>query len=296
MKIKSLIATLSIMAIATSSCNILNKMNKQTSGSDAASSSSRTTSATVNSSENDTASLKVLEGEWSIIDVLGKEVVVNGENHPKLTITPTLGGLLEVIGYNGCNYLNGHWNLRDNRIIPAGEFISTLKSCPDAPYEFSVNQALAQAASYQLTDGSNVTLLSASGSPVMKLRKRGLGFLNGAWRVTSIDAQPVTANIYIVIDVDEAKVHGNAGCNLLNGEIVVNLDKGDGIEFRNLVTTRMTCPDIAVERQFLLALENVATASKGADIDKAVLNNSSDKPVVTLERLSADQLKALSDE
>ena len=285
------------MAITTTSCSLLSKVtekkpqqpqHEQTVG------AVPETESTV--ADDEATSLKPLEGEWSITEVLGQEVVVNGENHPKLTLTPKGEGMLEVIGYNGCNYLNGVWNIRGNRIIPAGEMISSLRACPDAPYEFSVNQALGQAAGYTVADDSNITLSSASGKDVMKLRKRGLAFLNGAWKVTSIDGEPITANIYIVLDIDEHKVHGNAGCNLLNGEIVVNLDKGDGIEFRNLVTTRMSCPDLATERQFLVAMENVATVAKGTNDDNASLLDSSAKPVVTLQRLSAEQLKELSDE
>lgn len=285
------------MAITTTSCSLLSKVTdkkpqqpqpEQTVG------AVTETESTV--ADDEATSLKPLEGEWSITEVLGQEVVVNGENHPKLTLTPKGEGMLEVIGYNGCNYLNGVWNIRGNRIIPAGEMISSLRACPDAPYEFSVNQALGQAAGYTVADDSNITLNSASGNDVMKLRKRGLAFLNGAWKVTSIDGEPITANIYIVLDIDEHKVHGNAGCNLLNGEIVVNLDKGDGIEFRNLVTTRMSCPDLATERQFLVAMENVATVAKGTNDDNASLLDSSAKPVVTLQRLSAEQLKELSDE
>lgn len=281
------------MALATTSCSLLDKITSKTPKTPVAEQTAVPSAAPVQESPT---SLKPLEGEWSIIEVLGQEVVVNGENHPKLTLTPKGDGMLEVIGFNGCNYLNGVWNIRGNHIIPAGELISSLRACHDAPYEFSVNQALGQAENYTVTDASNMTLKSVSGKEVMKLRKRGLAFLNGAWKVTSIDGEPVTAKIYMVLDIDEKKVHGNAGCNLMNGEIVVNLDKGDGIEFRNLVTTRMSCPDMAAERQFLLAMENVATVDKGDNEDTAALLDSSAKPVVTLVRLSAEQLKQLSDE
>lgn len=294
MKIKYLLASLTIMTLATTSCSVVDKLSSKSPKQDKT--AVEVQPAASISQAGEAQSLKPLEGEWSIIEVLGQEVVVNGENHPKLTLTPKGEGMLEVIGFNGCNYLNGVWNIRGNQIIPAGELISSLKACHDAPYEFSVNQALAQAETYSVTDESNVTLSSVSGKVVMKLRKRGLAFLNGAWKVTAVDGEAVSAKIYMVLDIDELRVHGNAGCNLLNGEIVVNLDKGDGIEFRNLVTTRMACPDMAAERQFLLAMENVATVAKGANDDTASLLDSAGKPVVTLTRLSAEQLKELSDE
>lgn len=235
-----------------------------------------------------------LLGEWSITEVAGKTVVVNGENHPKITFAQAPGSadMLRVIGYNGCNYINGDWKVNNGKITPAGEFISTLMACPDAPYEYDVNQAIDRVASYKLTDPENLVLLSASGTPVMKLRSRNLSFLDGAWSVVSIYDNPVpaSADVRVVLDIEERKIHGNAGCNVLNGELVVNLDKGNGLEFKNLATTRMTCPDIATEQQFLLALEEVDTAVRGADASTALMKDSSGKTIITLSRLSADKL------
>ena len=199
---------------------------------------------------------------------------------------------MSVIGFNGCNYLNGAWNIKGSKIVPAGEFISTLKACPDAPYEYAVNQALSQADSYQFTDPSNMVLLSSTSTPLMKLRRHNLAFLNGAWRVTEIEGAAITANVKIVIDVDEHKIHGNAGCNVLNGDITVNLDKGNGIEFKNLATSRMMCPDIATEQAFLLALESVDNAAKGSTPDTAVLKNAAGQTIISLKRLSASELES----
>lgn len=238
--------------------------------------------------------LKTFDGEWSIVEVNGENVVVNGENHPQLTFTieESQPGMVSVIGFNGCNYLNGAWNIKGSKIVPAGEFISTLKACPDAPYEYAVNQALSQADSYQFTDPSNMVLLSTNATPLMKLRRHNLAFLNGAWRVTEIEGKAITANVRIVIDVDEHKIHGNAGCNVLNGDITVNLDKRDGIEFKNLATSRMMCPDIATEQAFLLALESVDNAAKGPAADTAVLKNAAGQTIISLKRLSTSELES----
>lgn len=236
--------------------------------------------------------IKTFDGEWSIVEVNGENVTVNGENHPKLTFTvePSRPGMVSVIGFNGCNYLNGAWNIKGSKIVPAGEFISSLKACDDAPYEYSINQALSQAASYQLTDPSNMALLTDTGRTAMKLRKHNLAYLNGAWRVTEIEGEAITAKVRIVIDVDEHKIHGNAGCNLLNGDITVNLDKGNGIEFKNLATSRMMCPDMATEQAFLLALESVDNAAQGSTPDTAMLKNTAGKTIISLKRLTAAEL------
>lgn len=292
MKLTALIPALATMIIATGCGSLRDKIG--TSPKQPATTEPTTEAIEVTSIAE---ILKDFEGEWSIIEVGGDNIVVNGENHPKLTFTieENQPGIVNVIGFNGCNYLNGAWNIKGSKIVPAGELITSLKSCNDAPYEFAVNRALNDAFSYQFTDPSNLVLLSSTGQSVMKLRKHNLAFLNGAWRVTNIEGDAVKVKIRIVIDIDEHKIHGNAGCNLLNGDITVNLDKGNGIEFKDLATSRMTCPDIATEQAFLLALENVSTADKGSTNDDALLKNASGKTIITLKRLSPAEIAEMDE-
>lgn len=293
MKLTHFIPAFAIMALTTTGCGVLRNSSDKDKTTDTPASTK------IESTEATTAQdiLKSFDGEWSIVEVNGEKVVVNGENHPQITFTiePSKPGIVSVIGYNGCNYLNGAWNIKGSKIVPAGEFISTLMACDNAPYEFAVNQALAQADSYQFTDPSNMVLLSSSARTLMKLRRHDLAFLNGAWRVTEIEGAPITAKVRIVIDVDEHRIHGNAGCNLLNGDITINLDKGNGIEFKNLATSRMTCPDIATEQAFLLALESVHKAAKGNTPDTAVLKNASGQTIISLKRLSPSEIAEMDE-
>lgn len=293
MKLTHFIPALAIMALTTTGCGVLRN------SSDKEKTSQTTPASKVESVEVTPVEdiLKSFDGEWSIVEVNGENVVVNGENHPQITFTieQATPGMVSVIGFNGCNYLNGAWNIKGSKIVPAGEFISTLKACDDAPYEFAVNQALSQADSYQFTDPSNMVLLSSTARPLMKLRRHDLAFLNGAWRVTEIEGAPITANVKIVIDVDEHRIHGNAGCNILNGDITINLDKGNGIEFKNLATSRMTCPDIATEQAFLLALESVHNAAKGTTPDTALLKNAAGQTIISLKRLSPSEIAEMDE-
>lgn len=297
MKLTQLIPLLSIMALTTASCSTIRSFIDQKKPSKAVAPTEVVAVADADAVTPATDKSAALAGEWSIIEVNGEEVIVNGEDHPKLTLTPSDSdaNIINIIAFNGCNYLNGVWNVRDNKLVKGGEFISTLKACPDARYEYAVNNALNNTEAFEITDPTNVSLNSATGQTVMKLRKRNLAFLNGAWRVTSIEEQEISARIMIVIDVDENRVHGNAGCNMLNGEIVVNLDKGNGIEFKNLATSRMMCPDIATEQTFLLALENVDTADKGANDNEAVLKNTAGQVIITLTRLTPEELSEMDE-
>ncbi|MDE6062355.1 MAG: META domain-containing protein, partial [Duncaniella sp.] len=235
-----------------------------------------------------------LLGSWAVTSINGKQVVINGDNHPQITFEsiPDAKTALLVIGFNGCNYLNGSWIVKGSKLESNGEFLSSLKACQDAPYETAMNLALHEVKSYSIIDDNSLSLNSADGTSVITLRKRNLSFLNGAWQVTTIQGTPVPANtaIKFVIDIDNCTIHGNAGCNILNGSIVVKLDKGDGIEFKDLATTRMTCPAIATEQAFLLALEQVDTCVEGASADQATMKGTDGKPLLTLIRIPDNQV------
>lgn len=292
-----LLSTLTISVLMTG-CNIMKKTGT-TVNSDSNAVKTTPVTATTTPEANATPVSSPTEpflGEWSIVEVNGEQVTVNGDNHPKMNFEPIgdADGALMVIGFNGCNYLNGSWKVNGSAIEPNGAFISTLRSCPDAPYEFSINKALDSATAYTFSTRDILELKDTTGRAVIKLRRRNLSFLNGAWKVDTINgvSVPASADVKVVIDVDECKIHGNAGCNLLNGDVTVVLDKENGIEFKNLATTRMMCPDIETEQKFLLALEEVATASEGAAPNEVVMKDSQGKTVLTMHRISADELAA----
>lgn len=294
MKLVSLFASAIAITALASSCGTLTKSGATATNNKAEVTATKVGTTDKKISASDEAQIAPLIGSWAITNINGKNVVVNGENHPqiKFEAIPDAKTAILVIAFNGCNYLNGSWIVKGNKLEPNGEFLSSLKACADAPYENAMNSALNQVATYSIVDDNTVTLNSAAGTALMTLRKRNLSFLNGAWQVTTIQGTPVPSNtaIKVVIDIDECKIHGNAGCNVLNGSIVVNLDKGDGIEFKDLATTRMTCPAIATEQSFLLALEQVDTCVQGASTDQAVMKNSQGQPILTLIRISPDQV------
>lgn len=293
MKLVSLFASALTVAALISGCNVIKKSGTTVTDSNAPVKTSPVKSNDKISSY-DESQIAPLLGSWSVTTINGKNVVVNGENHPQITFKsiPDAKTAIMVIGFNGCNYLNGSWIVRGSKLERNGEFISSLKACHDAPYETAFNQALGNVASYSVVDDNNITLNAADGTTLMNLRNRNLSFLNGAWQVTTIQGNPVPASaaVKVVIDVDECKIHGNAGCNVLNGTVVVNLDKGDGIEFKDLATTRMMCPDMATEKAFLLALEQVDTCVEGASADQAIMKDSDGKQLLTLIRISPDQV------
>ena len=130
-------------------------------------------------------------------------------------------------------------------------------------------------------------LKNGAGATTMILRKSDLDFVNGAWAVQKIGNTPVPqdSEMKIVIDIPELKIHGNAGCNILNGDIRLNPDVQNSIEFANLATTRMMCPDMETEQAFLKALESAKKVATTGNKDIIFFTDAAGKTVVVLKRL-----------
>lgn len=254
----------------------------------------KTTGAVVVSSPTQTVAAidKVLYGEWNIINVAG--TAVTGETRPYAVFDTTGVNPFQVKVYadNGCNTLNG-----DLAVTPGGEmrkvseFLSTMKFCGDAPYELGINMAFETVASFKVEKIGNDYLLylnSSTGKNLMVLRKCDISFINGAWEVTRLGdkAIPSSQGMKLVIDVPELKIHGNTGCNILNGSIFIDPDKQNSLQFKDLVTTRMTCPNIADEQTLLVALEQIESAALGHDTGTAVLKDAQGKELIALKRLN----------
>ncbi len=234
--------------------------------------------------------MQILNGEWTIQEVNGSKTT--GDERPYIYFESSTG---RFYGSNGCNTLNGSFTVKAGGKLSFSEVISSLKMCHDAPFEFAINGAIDQVRGFAVEKSGNETLLSLrseTGKTVMLLRRHNLDYLNGAWKVISLNGQPVdNDNVKFVIDIPELKLHGNAGCNIVNGSILIDPDKSDAIQFQQLATTRMMCPDIQLETQILVALEEVGKSERMKD-NKVLLTNSDGSTKIILEKMD---LKAAQD-
>ena len=286
MKHSKIITAASLLAILASGCSLFT--TKPTV------SVNKTTGAVVVSSPTQTVAAidKVLYGEWTVANVNG--TAVTGDERPYVVFDTTSVNpfQLKVYADNGCNVLNG-----ELAVTPGGEmrkvsdFLSTMKYCADAPYEIGINMAFDAVASFNVEKIGNDYLMymkNASGTTLMVLRKCDITFINGAWTVTRLGNQEISEDkdMKLVFDIPELKVHGNTGCNILNGNIFVDPDKQNSLQFKDLATTRMMCPDIENEQRFLVALEQVETAVPGADGTTAQLKDAQGQVLIVLKRLN----------
>lgn len=234
----------------------------------------------------------VLYGEWSAFDVNGTPVT--GDDRPYVIFDKSSDNpfIVKCYANNGCNSLNGTLSVTPGGKMKAtSDFASTMRMCPDAKYEMGFNIALNYVTNYKLEQVGSEYLLylnDDTGKTLMVLRKAEAGFLNGVWRVARINNKEIAADkeLDLVIDIAGLSIHGNAGCNVVNGKIFIDQAKQNSLQFKDLNTTRMTCPDIQLEQQFLLALEEVETVVPGKN-ESALLKDSTGKVVITLVRTTA---------
>ena len=83
------------------------------------------------------------------------------------------------------------------------------------------------------------------------------------WALVELEGGPVEIGPdeirpTLVLDLEESRVTGSGGCNHLTGTFALSEDE---LRFGPLATTRMACPEPALEREqaFLAALERVTS-------------------------------------
>lgn len=226
-----------------------------------------------------------LGGEWTIVQV-GATAIDRDEDMPYIIFEPSSASFY---ANNGCNTLNGAYSVDTKDMITFHNILSTLRLCPNVTFDNEINAVITENVPVQLRMNevgaeSFVEFVSASGKLVMRLRRGNLQFINGNWDVQSItglDKLEVPADIFF--DLGELRLHGNTGCNIVNGDIYLDHRRSNAIDFSNMITTRMACPYDKQQTAMLVALEETASAiSDGAD--KVMLLSSDGKVLMILKR------------
>ena len=171
--------------------------------------------------------------------------------------------------------------------------LSTMKYCHDMEYSTLISNIFGEKRYSvdfrRIGQDSYLYIQSSAARPLMTLRRHNMEFLNGNWRVTAIDGQPIDdeeANVFI--DIAELKIHGNTGCNYFNGAIYIDPARTNAIDFSDMGVTRMACHKAEQEQKMLVALEETRTAIAGND-DTVLLMNKSGREVLTLKRIPLPQ-------
>lgn len=279
------VSTVAVMAvIALSACTAKKEVTTP------AASAEHTT--TVTPVTTPTKSALDIIGQWAVVNVNGTQVTAPEDDYPYITFEEgeAGGNNVNLIAYNGCNYANGSFAVNGNTLTRTGEIAVTMKFCADAKFEIPITTALNSIASYQIDNVNNeylMTLKDAAGNALMTLRKQNLAFLEGSWRVKELNGAKVDGEHApeLVIDLVNGKIHGNAGCNVVNGNIVEDFGRAGGLSFANLFTTMMACPYLDTERAFLVALEQVTSCTPDNGYNTAIFKDAQGTPIIVMERI-----------
>lgn len=230
----------------------------------------------------------IVKGDWAIETVNGESAV--GEKAPYLKFVPAEN---KVYGNNGCNVINAEYKYNpEDSTIRFSYLSSTMRMChKEGLTDMAINLALDATRYYSWTlgdddDDYHMTFFNENKEPVMTLMHQNFQFLNGTWQVKEISGEPINVpKMKLVIDVEEGKLHGNTGCNVLNGTLEINMESANSISFQAISKTLMLCPNENYETQLLMALEE-AMKAKPLQGGKVELLDIEGKPVLVLERTS----------
>lgn len=220
-------------------------------------------------STKNAATLSSISGEWNIIEINGTAVVpAPGQQFPYIGFDTKTG---KVFGNSGCNRMMGSFDVNAKPgTIELGNMASTRMACPDMTVENNVLTALGQVKKYKKLGKENIALCGSSNRPIIVLQKKEsaakLSELNGKWMISEAGGEAIPAGMekqpFIEFNTSEKTLHGNAGCNLINGGFQTDAANPSSISFPQLISTMMACPDMAVEGRVLQALNSVQSFGK----------------------------------
>ncbi len=228
-----------------------------------------------------------LDGHWFMRTVGNIKVSGYDDEWPFLEFVPAEG---RFYGSNGCNIINGSYHIGGKQTLELSNVASTMRMCPSDSLEYPIAKALDAVRSFSVTtakDGSTIlSLHNDKNMTVMTLRKSDIDFLNGAWKVATINGKVVdNPDCRLIFDVAEGTVSGDTGCNILNGQLTREPSVTGSLGFSHIATTRRACPDQSTEQALLIALEEVTSARHSTGSSVSLLN-SEGKEVLHLTPMS----------
>ena len=226
---------------------------------------------------------KQLEGEWNI-KTLRKKTVISTER-PYIYLN---FDRYQVYGNNGCNNINGNFHQQDYN-ISFKDMITTNESCHSSNTGRDIMKALKDVQQFRVTTlygMETLYLMNGKGQEIMTLTRQNLSFLDGAWVVKELDGENVMQkNARLVIDTPMKTIHGNTGCNIINGIIHIDTDKDFAIQFEDIHSNGNLGENIDVETALLIALEQTESAKRINDNEMALLNRKG-RIIIVLSKLN----------
>ena len=211
-----------------------------------------------------------LYGEWDIETIRKKPISTRERAYLYLDFNAH-----KVYGNNGCNSINGTFKQSGND-ISFRDMITTSASCHNSTSERTVMKTLSEVQHYSLSILYQIeilNLLNSKGQVLMTLRRQNLDLLNGAWLVKEVAGQNVAEkNVRVVVDAVMKTIHGNTGCNIINGIINIDPSKDLAIQFEDLHSSGNEGENIETETAILVALEQTESCKRINESEMGLLD------------------------
>lgn len=232
-----------------------------------------------------------INGEWIVFSTNNK--TTSGDDRPYVIFDEKTK---QIYANNGCNTLNGNYSINGDKITIMN-LLSTQRYCTstDAPLEYDINNAFNNVKRISISEKGNefyMSFLSEANQTLMVLRKANIDFISGIWKITKVNnTHCKNKNLELALDLTDMKLHGNVGCNTVNGDILLDASKPNSIMFLDLISTRMACPDLELESEILIALEKVEKYNKEKNETILVLRDKEGNIVLELTNESNKYLE-----
>ena len=202
-----------------------------------------------------------ISGEWNVVYVKGEQV----EGNPYIGFDLAEG---RIYGNAGCNRIMG--GVEVDSVNPGKIGFTgvgaTRMMCPDMETEQKVLEALNEVAGYQASS-AGVEITDKDGNVLMSLEKKeapavSVNDINGKWNITRVEGAAVEVadkTPFISFNVAENAVHGNGGCNIINGSFSQEEGNPSSLKFGQMISTMMAGPGMETERKVLSAMNKVAS-------------------------------------
>jgi len=110
--------------------------------------------------------------------------------------------------------------------------------------------------------------------------------INTDWVLTEINGNSpefendLSNQPFIRFDTEERRVHGSTSCNRFNGDYMLD-EESNELSFSKMASTKMACPDMSVEGEFISMLKEVDHFERNSG--SLTFFNSSDESIALFE-------------
>lgn len=114
--------------------------------------------------------------------------------------------------------------------------------------------------------------------------------LIGKWEIVSVGGEKVESDkafLEFFKENESLRLHGNAGCNLVNAEVLTKSEDAAALSFTEPAVTMMACPDMDTENKILDAIGRVARVKAGKSETQVLLLDKDGKTLLTLEKAAS---------